>query len=196
MSAAVALGLAGAVLLALGRTIAASRPSSRARLAALLGAAPAGLAGESAGRGDCAAAILAGAAATALGPHVAVVFLGVIVAAWSAYFLFHPRGGRPAPVTPALTLLLAPAYWLLATIAGPEGLSIAALPLVPLSPAAESLVAPALLLVGWSVAGLWPLHRQVPGALVAPLGALLLVGSPFLSLPVAWSTGGRSRCRS
>jgi hypothetical protein len=36
--------------------------------------------------------------------------------------------------------------------------------------------------VGWSVAGLWPLHRQVPGALVGPLGALLLVR---IALPLA-----------
>jgi len=101
---------------------------------------------------------------------------------WSAYFLFHPRGSRPPPVTPSLTLLLVPVYWLLSTIAGPEGLSLATLPLVPLSPAAESLVAPALLLAGWSVAGLWPLHRQVPGALTVPLGALLIVR---VALPLA-----------
>jgi hypothetical protein len=36
--------------------------------------------------------------------------------------------------------------------------------------------------VGWSVAGLWPLHRQVPGALVGPLGALLLLR---IALPLA-----------
>jgi hypothetical protein len=126
--------------------------------------------------------MLTGTAAAALGPHVAVVFLGVVVAAWCAYVLFHATGGRPWPVTPLLSLLLAPVYWLLATIAGPEGLGIAQLPRVPLSPAAESLVAPVLLLVGWSVAGLWPLHRQVPGALVGPIGALLIVR---VALPLA-----------
>jgi hypothetical protein len=181
VSAGVALGVAGVILLALGRTIAASGPAralgSRLFSEPLRPASPANRRA-----GGLATAILAGAAATALGPHVAIVFLGLIVAAWSAYFLFHPRGSRPAPVTPSLTLLLAPVYWLLSTIAGPEGLSVAALPLVPLSPAAESLVAPALLLVGWSVAGLWPLHRQVPGALIGPLGALLLVR---IGLPLA-----------
>jgi hypothetical protein len=180
-SAAVALGLTGAVLLALGWTIAASAPAralaSRVFSEPLRPALPANRRG-----GGLAGIILAGAVATALGPHVAVVFLGVIVAAWSAYFLFRPRDDRPVPVTPLLTLLLAPVYWLLSTIAGPEGLSVAALPLVPLSPAAESLVAPALLLVGWSVTGLWPLHRQVPGALVATLGALLLAR---IALPLA-----------
>ena len=174
VSAAVALGFAGALLLMLGRTIAATGPARavgrRLFTEPLRPAFPANRRAV-----GSAAAMLAGAAATALAPHVAVVFLGLIVAAWSAYFLFHSRGSRPAPVTPSLTLLLAPVYWLLATIAGPEGVSVAALPLVPLSPAAESLVAPAVLLVGWSVAGLWPLHRQVPGALVGPLGALLLV---------------------
>jgi hypothetical protein len=174
VSAGVALGVAGAMLLALGRTIAARGPVSA--LGSRLFSEPLRPASAANRRaGASAAAILAGAAATALGPHVAVVFLGVIVAAWSAYFLFHPRGSRPAPVTPSLTLLLAPLYWLLSTIAGPVGLSVIALPFVPLSPAAESLVAPALLLVSWSVAGLWPLHRQVPGALIGPLGALLLV---------------------
>lgn len=170
----VALGLAGAAMLVLGRTIAAAGPARALGLRffsePLLPVAPA----NPQARG-LAVAIVAGAAATALGPHVAVVFVGVIVAAWSTYFLFHPRGDRPAPVTPSLTLLLAPTYWLLATIAGPEGLSVAALPRVPLSPAAEGLVAPVLLLVGWSIAGLWPLHRQVPGALIGPVGALLLV---------------------
>jgi hypothetical protein len=126
-----------------------------------------------------AAGILTGAAATALGPHAAVVFLGVILAVWSAYFLFHPRESRSAPVTGLFALLLGPAYWLLATVAGPEGLGVASLPLVPLSPAAQSLVAPALLLVGWSLVGLWPMHRQVPGALIGSLGALLLIRIAF-----------------
>jgi hypothetical protein len=121
-------------------------------------------------------------AAAALGPHVAVVFSGVMVTAWSGYFLFRTRIGRPVPVAPLLSLLLLPTYWLLATVAGPVGLSIAALPLVPLSPAAEALVAPALLLVAWSVAGLWPLHRQVPGAFTGLAGALLL---GRIALPLA-----------
>jgi hypothetical protein len=181
VSAGVALGLVGATVLVLGRTIAGTGPvralGSRLFSEPLTPGSPAN---RRAGR--LAAALLAGAAAAALGPHLAVVFLGVIVAAWSAYFLFHPGAGRPAPVTPSLTLLLAPVYWLLSTIAGPEGLGVAALPLVPLSPAAESLVASALLLVGWSVAGLWPMHRQVPGALVGAIGALLLIR---IALPLA-----------
>jgi hypothetical protein len=178
---AIALGLAGAVLLVLGRTIASTGPART--LGRRLFSEPLRpvLPANRSAVGPVGAMVV-GAAATAAGPHVAVVFLGVIVAAWSAHFLFHPRGSRPAPVTPALTLLLVPTYWLLATIAGPEGLSVDALPFVPLSPAAEWLVAPALLLVGWSAGGLWPLHRQVPGALVGSLGALLLVR---IALPLA-----------
>ena len=181
MSAAVALGLAGAVLLVLGRTAASTGPArALGRGLFLEPLLPAWSGNRRAER--LAAAVLGGAAAAALGPHVAVVFLGVVVAAWCGYFLFHSRSGRPMPVTPVLTLLLVPAYWLLATIAGPEGLGIAALFRVPLSPAAESLVGPVLLLVGWSLAGLWPLHRQMPGALVGPLGALLIVR---VALPLA-----------
>lgn len=120
------------------------------------------------------AALAAGAAATALGEHLSVVFLGVFVAVLAGFRLFHSTGSRPPPVAPALTLVLGPVYWLLATIAGPIGLSIAAIPLVPVSPAAEWMVAPALLLAGWGTAGLWPLHRQLPGALVGLVGAVLL----------------------
>jgi hypothetical protein len=36
------------------------------------------------------------------------------------------------------------------------------------------MLTPALLLAGWACAGLWPLQRQLPGALLAPAGALLL----------------------
>ena len=138
---------------------------------------------EGPSRRRAAGGMVAGSVAAALGPHVGFVFLGVMAAAWSAYFLFHPVGRRPLPVSPLLTLLLVPTYWLLATIAGPVGLSLDALPTVPLSPAAEWVVAAALLLVAWAVAGLWPLHRQLPGALTGPVGALLLVRIALVLAP-------------
>ena len=125
--------------------------------------------------------LIAGIAATAAGPHTAVVFLGAIAAAWGGFYLFHVAD-RIRPVAPAISLLLVPAYWLLATIAGPVGLSLGALPGVPLSPAAERLVAPALLLVAWAISGLWPFHRQLPAAVFGPVGALLLLR---VGLPVA-----------
>jgi hypothetical protein len=178
---ALALGLAGTALLVVGRSVAATGPGSA--LGQRLFSVPLRPVLPQTRRAWWLGAVLAGStAATALGPHVAVVFSGVMVTAWSGYFLFHIRISRPVPVAPLLSLLLLPAYWLLATVAGPVGLSIAALPLVPLSPAAEALIAPALLLVGWSVAGLWPLHRQVPGAFTGVAGALLL---GRIALPLA-----------
>ncbi len=178
---ALALGLAGVGLLGLGRAISATGPA-RAIGRRLFSAPlqPTSSAISSAGwRG---AALAVGTAATALGPHVAVVFLGVVVTAWSGYVLFPAPIGRTVPVTPLLSLLLLPGYWFLATVAGPEGLSIAALPLVPLSPAAELLIAPALLLVAWGAAGLWPLQRQVAGAFTGPAAVLLL---SRIALPLA-----------
>ena len=126
---------------------------------------------------------IAGIVATLAGPHVVVVFGGVLVTTWAAWLASHRPGARPLPVAPTLTLVLIPAGWLLVTIAGPVGLGIAALPQVPLSPAAELLLAPALLLAAWATAGLWPLQRQLPGALVAPAGALLLarIAHPLVS---------------
>ena len=118
--------------------------------------------------------LMAAVLITAVGPHVLAVFVGVVLATWAGYLAFHRPGTRPVPVAPVLTVLLVPTYWLLATIAGPMGLRLAALPQIPLSPAAELLVEPALLLAAWGAAGLWPLQRQLPGALTASAGALLL----------------------
>ena len=111
----------------------------------------------------------------ATGPHVAVVSTGLIVAVWAGYFAFHPPGARPVPVAPVLTLLLVPSWWILATITGPLGLALTSLAEAPLSPAAELLVSPAFLLAGWAAAGLWPLQRQLPGALLAPAAAAFLL---------------------
>lgn len=116
-----------------------------------------------------------GTGVVAFGPHLAVVFAGAMLTAWSAWVLERGSGlaGR-LPLAPALTLLLVPLYWLLDTIAGPESLAIRALPQIPMSPAAERLAAPGLLVVSWALSGLWPFHRQLPGALTAPACGLLL----------------------
>ena len=121
------------------------------------------------------AGLLLGAAAAGLGPHLGVVVAGVILAAWSSHLLSRDEGGSRLPVAPVLSLPLLGAWWLMATIAGPEGLGIAGLPLVPLSPAAERLLAPVFLVAAWATAGLWPLHRQMTGPLAAPVGAILFV---------------------
>jgi hypothetical protein len=87
-------------------------------------------------------------------------------------------------VAPTLVLLLlVPAWWLMATIAGPEGLAIGSLPDLPWSPAAERLLAPALLLAAWISSGLWPWHRQEPAALTAPVAALLLARVAIPAFP-------------
>jgi hypothetical protein len=128
-------------------------------------------------------AIVVGTALTAFAPHLALVFAGLVAVSWFGW-LGQPRlRRRPLPVAPAMTLLLVPAYALLAGIAGPEGLRMPALPLVPLSPAAERLVAPLLFLAAWGAAGLWPLHRQLPGALTAPAAAIMLARAGLVALP-------------
>lgn len=172
LGAAVALGIAGSGLIAAGRALAFSdgmrRPAGRV-FRAPLEAPP-----LSRGLPGPALMLVLAVVAVGLGTHVAAVFLGVIVGGWAAYLVSRTPAMRPVPVAPVLTLALVPAYWLLATIAGPIGLGVGTLAEVPVSPAAQSVIASLLLLAAWATAALWPLHRQFPGALAAPLGALLL----------------------
>jgi hypothetical protein len=180
-AAAGALGLAGVALVRGSRALASTGPAEWMG-PRIFGEPLQPRFGPGARDRRLAAGVAAGAGAVALGPHLVLVFIGTIAAAWCAYLLFHSRTARATPLAPTLVLLLVPTYWLLRTIAGPVGASIGALPSVPLSPAAEALLTPALLLVVWSVSGLWPFHRQVPGALLAPVGALLLlrIGHPLV----------------
>ena len=135
------------------------------------------------GRVSPAVGLFLGIAVAGLGPHLSLVVIGVITAAWSAYFLGRAEGRAGVPWGPVLTLPLLGAWWLMATIAGPEGLGIAALPELPLSPAAERTLAPAFLLAGWATAGLWPLHRQTGTGLLASAGAILFVRIATPTLP-------------
>jgi hypothetical protein len=127
--------------------------------------------------------LLAGALVAAIGPHLSLVVLGVIVAACAGHLLQRAEGGPRLPLAPAATLPLLPAWWLMATIAGPVGLWVSGLASVPLSPAAEQLLAVPLLIAAWAVAGLWPLHRHLPGALVAPVGAFLMARVAIPAVP-------------
>jgi hypothetical protein len=127
--------------------------------------------------------LVAGALAVAVGPHLSVVVFGAVLAGWSGYLLERAAGGSRVPIAPALTLILLPAWWIMALVAGPEGLWIKTLPAVPLSPAAERLLAPAFLVCAWALCGLWPLHRQMPAALSAPVGALLLARVALPAMP-------------
>lgn len=130
------------------------------------------------------ALLLVGALATGFGPHLAVVFLGAIAAGVAGWRLGPDAGARTLPMVPILVLLaLAPAYRLFAVIAGAEGLTIRRLPDLPLSPAAESLLAPLVLLAGWGLTGLWPLPRRAPAGLTAPVGLLLVARVALAGLP-------------
>ncbi len=180
LAAALGLGFVAAALRAAGRALVSTRQARS--LGRRLFPPPLEAAAPSRGRSRPLWIVAAGAVAVALGTHMAVVFSGVIATAWAAHFAFHPPADRPRPAAPALTLALLPAYWLLATVAGPVGLGLRSVTDIPLSPAAELLVAPLVLLAGWAVAALWPLQRQLPGALLAPLGALLVAR---IALPLA-----------
>ena len=179
LAAALGLGFVAAALRAAGGALISTR---QARSLGRLFRPPLEPGATRRGRSRPLWIVVAGAAAVALGTHMALVFSGVIATAWAAHFAFHPPGGRPRPTAPALTLALVPAYWLLATVAGPVGVGLRSVRDIPLSPAAELLVAPLVLLAGWAVAALWPLQRQLPGAILAPLGALLLAR---IALPLA-----------
>ena len=118
--------------------------------------------------------MVAGMLCAMFAPHLSIVFLGALVASWSLWRINSARSRLP--VLPALlTVLLVLIYFFLSTIGGPEGLSIAKLEALPVSPAAETLVAGVLLVASWLMSGLWPLHRWSAAALHAPLGIVILV---------------------
>jgi hypothetical protein len=127
--------------------------------------------------------LLIGSLVAAAGRHLVAVFLGVMVTGWAGWRLARAARGARVPVAPVLTLVLLPACWLMATIAGPEGLRIATLGELPITPAAELALAPALLLAGWALSGLWPLHRQEPGPFSAVVGVLLVVRVAIPTVP-------------
>lgn len=141
---------------------------------------------DSAGLAPSGAALVVwgvGTAATALGPHLGLALTGAALAAWGAW-RFEPARARRVPWAAMVVLLsVAPALWFLATIAGPEGLSFAAVPYLPLSPAAERLVAPLVFTGLWALAGLWPLRQPAGGSLTAPAGALLFLRLGLAAVP-------------
>ena len=119
----------------------------------------------------------------AAGNHVTVVLLAAAAGGWAAWLATAPAG-RPWPVGAiAATLLVAPSLVLLTAVSGPEGLGLAAIPWLPISPAAERLLG--LLLFGAVLAlgGLWPLRQPLDGLLTAPLGALLLIRVALPAVP-------------
>ncbi len=127
------------------------------------------------------------------GRHVALVVGGALVAAVAAPRSSHRFGAqtrrltrrltvRVAIVHAAIALALLTPYWLLATIAGPVGLSLDALHDVPLSDAAETLVAIPVATAVWLCFSIWPFHDAGPGAVGAMAAAAvwLRVAEPGL----------------
>jgi hypothetical protein len=157
----------GLLVVSAGRRVRVARPLGRPS------ASPIGL-----------AALGAGALLAAGGSSTGGVFAGCLLAAIAGWLIARaPATRHPAVAPTVILLLLLPAWWLMATIAGPEGLAIASLPDLPWSPAAERLLAPALLLAAWISSGLWPWHRQEPAALTAPVAALLLARVAIPAFP-------------
>jgi hypothetical protein len=119
--------------------------------------------------------LVAAVAATVLGSHVPVVLAGGMVSGWAAW-LAVPGSARPWPWAQALTTTaLGATLWFLATVAGPEGLGVAAISWLPLSPPAERLTALGLLGGAWALFGLWPVRQPGAGSLTAVAGAGVLV---------------------
>jgi len=125
-----------------------------------------------------------GALLAALGPHLVAVLFGVVLAAAAVAGATRGRRRFTAGLAGAGALVaLAAAGWLFATIAGDQSLATAALPGLPLSPAAEALLAPLLLLAAWSVAGLWPMVRSPLSGLAGLAGLFLIARVAAPALP-------------
>jgi len=147
------------------------------------------------------ALIGAGALMAIASPWTDLVLLGALLAAAGGWLCVRSRDAGRLPIAPVLTLVLLPAWWLMRTIAGPEGLAVASLPDLPWSPAAEQLLGALVLLAAWAMSGLWPLHGEEPAVLTAPVAAVLMarVGVPAfpdglehwraLALPVVLAGG-------
>jgi hypothetical protein len=128
-------------------------------------------------------AIALGTLLAAVGPAAGHVFLGTVLVGFGGWRMRWVEGDRPLPIAPLLTSLVIPAWWLMSTIAGPEGLAVVTLPDLPWSPAAERLLALVLIVASWAASGLWPLHREEPAALTSLAGALLVLRVVIPAVP-------------
>jgi len=135
----------------------------------------------------------AGGVLAVLGPHLFAVVGGAIVLAVAASAATWRREpGRRVPLLPLLAVpaLLFVGYYM-AVIAGPTGLSVAALPAGPFSAAAEAMLLPPLALAAVGFFAPWPLSRMLPGPVLAIVGVALLVRLGHGALPGAldaWRT--------
>jgi hypothetical protein len=116
-------------------------------------------------------------------PHALLMLVGAMLAAIAGHIGFRRLGavGR-LPLLPLATvpLLLVVAYYL-RLIAGPVGLWVEAFPEVPLSPAAQVMLAPWLIAAAGLFAGPIVLRRWLPGSALALVGVALLlrIGHPL-----------------
>jgi hypothetical protein len=126
-------------------------------------------------------------------PHGLLMLAGAIVSAIAGHVGFRRLGavGR-LPLLPLVVvpLLLVMGYYL-RLIAGPVGLGVGAFPEVPLSPAAQVMLAPWLITAAGLFAGPIALRRWLPGSALALVGVALLLrmGHPLFgdALP-GWET--------
>ena len=122
------------------------------------------------------AAAVASAISLLAGNAVMVISAAILLSA-TGHALIARDSGRPR--IPWLPLLAIPplvlAAYLIVTIAGPTGLSIAALEEGPFSPAAEALLVPLTAAGAVVFLGLRPLNGIAPGSLLAPVGVAIIV---------------------
>ena len=136
---------------------------------------------------------IAGGVLAVLGPDLYTVAGGAIALAVAASAATWRR--EPWKRIPLLPLLAVPALlfvgYYVAVIAGPTGLSIAALPAGPFSAAAEAMLLPPLAIAALGFFAPWPLSRMLPGPTLAVVGVALLVRLGHGALPGAldaWRT--------
>ena len=137
--------------------------------------------------------LLAGGAALALAaPHLDLVFAGAMLAAVAAEIACRRAGTRRLPLFPIAVIgALSFAGYYLHVIAGPVGVSLAALPDVPLSAAAQAMILPALAVAAAGFFTAWPVRPLLPGPWLAPVGAALLLRIGVEALPLGiegWRT--------
>jgi hypothetical protein len=120
--------------------------------------------------------VLVGGVVAILVPELPAMLGGAVVCAVAAELAVRSRAVRRLPWLVLAPVTLVPVWWFIAKVAGPSGLSLAALADGPLSPAAQTLLIPPLVVGALAIAGVWPLHRLSPvGTLLAPVGGVLLV---------------------
>ena len=127
--------------------------------------------------------VVTGTLCTLLAPHLSLVFAGAGATSWSVWVMDRHAGMSRLVIPALVTALLGITYLFLATVAGPDGLSMAGLDALPISPAAETLIAAALLVASWVMCGLWPLHGLTSAPLMAPATIAVLARVGLVAAP-------------